>query len=83
MDARGRDIVSGPPLLQALEFPGRRDSRLLASGFGRRCSWPTFPLKCSQGGHSSLLAAQTKMFLLVLNSLYPSSFETFSFNQGF
>lgn len=39
-----------------------------------RGSPPTFPPKCSQGGHSLPLAARTKMFLSVLNILYSFCF---------
>lgn len=91
MDARGRDMSSGPPLLQAREFPGRRGSGLLASGLGRREGSPSpdqrlsanIPPKMQPGGHSPLPAAQTKMFLSVLNILYSFCFKTLRFNQGF
>lgn len=57
------------------------------AGDGSSVAWPegaptTTPPKCSQGGHSTLLAAWTKMFLVVFNVLYSFGFKNFNFNQG-
>lgn len=85
------DIFSGPPLLQALGFPGRRGSGLLASGLGRREGNPppdqrlsaNIPPKIQPGKPQPSSCCPDQNVPFSLNILYSFCFKTLSFNQGF